>query len=476
MGKETVLPKNIRQIGEVRGEEEKICLEDYVMTCIHKKEQQEKDGYLGIFLGERKEEENTTYRFIRGILQVPPQWTAEELPEKWKEQQEKYFPGWEVQGCCVIGLYKTERIREVRERIEGAGGFVYHLQEQEETLYAQQGGVYRKIKGYFVFYEQNRPMQAYLADEFKEDRVEKESFPDRAIKSFREKVRTKSENKNSNMLKMASSFFIVAVLAVAAAAVTRLDDLKEVQNAWKTSNPAAENEAQGQIYMDYGIGSYTDETTAVPGGTDTEGIILGLPENTAASNAAAQVSGGNKTASEGLMTGNSASLTQSNAATAATADSSAAVGNNALTANDVVSAGADASTSTPGDAASVSTDTAQSTAGDGTAADSSSVLGGNTPVSNENPAASENHPSAGADDTLAGAGASETADRNGTGSFPVSAQVRKTQATYTIRPGDTLADICSKYYGNLDKLELLCTANEISDANLIMPGQKIVLP
>lgn len=444
MGKETVLPKNIRQIGEVRGEEEKICLEDYVMTCIHKKEQQEKDGYLGIFLGERKEEENTTYRFIRGILQVPPQWTAEELPEKWKEQQEKYFPGWEVQGCCVIGLYKTERIREVRERIEGAGGFVYHLQEQEETLYAQQGGVYRKIKGYFVFYEQNRPMQAYLADEFKEDRVEKESFPDRAIKSFREKVRTKSENKNSNMLKMASSFFIVAVLAVAAAAVTRLDDLKEVQNAWKTSNPAAENEAQGQIYMDYGISSYTDETTAVPGGTDTEGIILGLPENTAASNAAAQVSGGNKTASEGLMTGNSASLTQSNHATAATADSSPAVGNNALTADDVVSAGADASTSTPGDAASVSTDTAQSTDG--------------------------------ADDTLAGAGASETADRNGAGSFPVSAQVRKTQATYTIRPGDTLADICSKYYGNLDKLELLCTANEISDANLIMPGQKIVLP
>ena len=38
---ETALPKNIRQIGEVRGEE-KICLEDYVMTCIHKKEQQEK--------------------------------------------------------------------------------------------------------------------------------------------------------------------------------------------------------------------------------------------------------------------------------------------------------------------------------------------------------------------------------------------------------------------------------------------------
>lgn len=430
---------------------------------------------------------------------MPPQWTAEQLPEKWKEQQEKYFPGWEVQGCCVIGLYKAERIREVRERIEGAGGFVYHLQEQEETLYAQQGGVYRKIKGYFVFYEQNRPMQAYLADEFKEDRVEKESFPDRAIKSFREKVRTKSENKNSNMLKMASSFFIVAVLAVAAAAVTRLDDLKEVENAWKASNPVTENEVQGQIYMDYGIGSYNDETPAVPGGTDAEGIILGLPEKTAASNTATQVSGGNKTASNGLMTGNGASLTQSNNA-AAEADIS--------TAGDAVSAGTDTSESTAEVNAGASENTAEAgmaagndasvpgndtltgagasegTAGAGMAADSTSILGGNASGSNENPSASENHPSAGADaststpgdDILAGAGASETTDGNGIGSSPVSAQVRKTQATYTIRPGDTLADICSKYYGNLDKLELLCTANEISDANLIMPGQKIVLP
>lgn len=57
-----------------------------------------------------------------------------------------------------------------------------------------------------------------------------------------------------------------------------------------------------------------------------------------------------------------------------------------------------------------------------------------------------------------------------------SARGRSTQATYTIREGDTLADICSKYYGNFDKLDLICSANGITDANLILPGQKIVLP
>ena len=68
--KETALPKNIRQIGEIRGAE-KICIEDYVMTCIHKKEPQEKDGYLGIFYGEQRKEEDGIYLFLRGILEIP---------------------------------------------------------------------------------------------------------------------------------------------------------------------------------------------------------------------------------------------------------------------------------------------------------------------------------------------------------------------------------------------------------------------
>ena len=99
MGKETVLPKNIRQIGEIRGRE-KICLEDYVMTYIRKKEQQEEKGYLGIFLGEQQRTEDFVYVFIRGILEVPEEkqeeGKEEEKEETLKERIEKerrsYFP------------------------------------------------------------------------------------------------------------------------------------------------------------------------------------------------------------------------------------------------------------------------------------------------------------------------------------------------------------------------------------------------
>lgn len=53
---------------------------------------------------------------------------------------------------------------------------------------------------------------------------------------------------------------------------------------------------------------------------------------------------------------------------------------------------------------------------------------------------------------------------------------RQSQPVYTIRYGDTLADISARYYGSLDKVEEICELNGIADADLIVPGEKIVLP
>lgn len=451
MEKETALPKNIRQIGEVRGEE-KICLEDYVMTCIHKKEQQEKEGYLGIFFGERRQEAETEYVFIRGILELSKTWEPESFAEKLEEQRTKYFPDWTVQGCCVIGVYDTERIREVRTRIEDAGHIVYHLQEQEETLYAQRDGTYHKIKGYFIFYEQNRKMQAYLSDEFREDRVEKESFPDRAIKSFREKVRIKSERKSGSMLKMASSFFVVTVLAVAAVTVTKMDDLKKVRQTLNASDNAAENEAQDHIYMDTaGMGENTNTPVKDSSGVQNIGVpdsenSGGMPESTVVSGG--QSSGESTAGEEQSSMENVAAETETGMENAAAGAMENIVGakNNTESASDVVAGG----NMTASDGLAAAQSSISSAAAADTEESISDVDGGKT----------TSLASVQGDDMLQSA----------------SARPRRTQATYTIREGDTLADICSKYYGSFDKLELICSANGITDANLILPGQKIVLP
>ena len=440
--KETALPKNIRQIGEIRGEE-KICIEDYVMTGIHKKEVQEKDGYLGLFYGEKKEEEDGIYLFLRGILEIPDGDGEEAVRKELEEQKKKYFPDWEVQGCCVIGQYPTERMKLAEKLNPMSMQLIYHLQEQEENLYWTVEGCYKKLRGYFVFYEQNRRMQQYLADEFKEDRVEKESIPDKAIKSFREKVRIKGEKRTGSMLKLASSFFVVAVLVIGAIAVTRMDDIRKAQNGSNQSN-TEENEAD-RIYTNA-------DSTAV-------------------------IQGGNRTASDGLVAKGTAAA--DTGAEAGSEDLEAAGESPTVDGSETSAQPASAGTAEEGTGASAQPASAGTEEGTGASVQPASA------GTEEGTGASVQPASAGADE---GTGASAQLG-SGTGEAQIDRAAADTEnllaqptvaqgihASYTIRVGDTLADICSQYYGSLDKLELLCQVNHISDANLIMPGQKIVLP
>ena len=425
------------------------------MTCIHKKEPQEKDGYLGIFYGEQRKEEDGIYLFLRGILEIPDG-EEEAVKKELEEQKEKYFPDWDVQGCCVIGQYPTERMKLAEKLNPMSMQLIYHLQEQEENLYWTVEGCYKKLRGYFVFYEQNRRMQQYLADEFKEDRVEKESIPDKAIKSFREKVRIKGEKRTGSMLKLASSFFVVAALVIGAIAVTRMDDIRKNQAGSYQMN-TEENEAD-RIYTNA-------DSTAV-------------------------VQGGNRTASDGFAAKEAAVGTESEDGSAvpeAAGGSAAVDGNEAGTPSvsagmdegteasaQPVSAGTDEDTEASAQPASSGTGNAQI---DGAAADTN-LLAGAAVASEPGQAVADGGT---ANPTTAAASNTGASDLATTGedarlTMAASAAAQGIHASYTIRMGDTLADICNQYYGSLDKLELLCQVNHISDANLIMPGQRIVLP
>ena len=482
--KETALPKNIRQIGEIRGAE-KICIEDYVMTCIHKKEPQEKDGYLGIFYGEQRKEEDGIYLFLRGILEIPDG-EEEAVKKELEEQKEKYFPDWDVQGCCVIGQYPTERMKLAEKLNPMSMQLIYHLQEQEENLYWTVEGCYKKLRGYFVFYEQNRRMQQYLADEFKEDRVEKESIPDKAIKSFREKVRIKGEKRTGSMLKLASSFFVVAALVIGAIAVTRMDDIRKNQAGSYQMN-TEENEAD-RIYTN------ADSTAVVQGGnrTASDGFAAkeaavgagsedgsAVPEAAGGSAAVDGNEAGTPSVSAGTDEGTEASAQSVSAGmdegTGASAQpASAGVDEGTGASAQPVSAGTDEGTGASAQPVSAGTGNAQI---DGAAADTN-LLAGAAVASNPGQAVADggtaNPATAAASNT--GASDSATTGEDARLTMAASAAAQGIHASYTIRMGDTLADICNQYYGSLDKLELLCQVNHISDANLIMPGQRIVLP
>ena len=467
--KETALPKNIRQIGEIRGAE-KICIEDYVMTCIHKKEPQEKDGYLGIFYGEQRKEEDGIYLFLRGILEIPDG-EEEAVKKELEEQKEKYFPDWDVQGCCVIGQYPTERMKLAEKLNPMSMQLIYHLQEQEENLYWTVEGCYKKLRGYFVFYEQNRRMQQYLADEFKEDRVEKESIPDKAIKSFREKVRIKGEKRTGSMLKLASSFFVVAALVIGAIAVTRMDDIRKNQADSYQMN-TEENEAD-RIYTN------ADSTAVVQGGNRTASDGFAAKEVAVGAESedgsAVPEAAGGSAAVDGNEAGTPSVSAGTDEGTEASAQSvSAGMDEGTGASAQPASAGVDEGTGASAQPVSAGTGNAQI---DGAAADTN-LLAGAAVASEPDQAVAEggtaNPATAAASNT--GVSDSATTGEDARLTMAASAAAQGIHASYTIRMGDTLADICNQYYGSLDKLELLCQVNHISDANLIMPGQRIVLP
>ena len=72
-------------------------------------------------------------------------------------------------------------------------------------------------------------------------------------------------------------------------------------------------------------------------------------------------------------------------------------------------------------------------------------------------------------------GQEDTASQN-RAAEATSPDVRRMQAEYTVKAGDTLATVCRMYYGNLDMLDKICILNNIEDPDRILPGQKIVLP
>ena len=389
MGKETVLPKNIRQIGDIQGTD-RICLEDYVATYIRKKESQEEQGYLGILLGEERKEEYV-YVFIRGILEVPEEeMENEQLQEYLKTECEKYFPDCRIQGCCIIGAYPAAKMEKLTALIPEAGQLLYHLQEQEESVYRLTDGQYHRIHGYFIFYEQNPEMQEYLAQVFQEDHAEKEILPDNAIKSFREKVKEKGMQKHTDFLRLAGSFLVITVLAVGAIAVNRVDEIRTIR------------ELSGDITQENEVPD--EEVAVLREWTDVNPVEYVMDPVTEISD---------------------------ETETAISKDNMELPGSDAFwddNYEDTIDSDKDTADLNETDTSTEETERQQM-----------------------NPETEE---------------AEET----------VQVSARQVQSVYVIRAGDTLADICNKYYGSMELLEEICRINEISDANLVMPGQKIVLP
>ena len=198
------VPKNIRQIGMI-GEDYRIYMEDYVYTFLRKAAGAEKNGEeekccLAVLTGESKWASGVTYLFIKGALTVENTEVSsehidfsEEIWQKIQEDVGKYFEGQEIAGWFFaqksLPLEASELFQKIHLKYFGGGEKVLMLMdpaEREEAFFRYENNFLVRQSGYYLYYEKNPQMQAYMLEkkpEFSEE--DREEIQDEAVKAFR---------------------------------------------------------------------------------------------------------------------------------------------------------------------------------------------------------------------------------------------------------------------------------------------------
>ena len=243
--KASLLPKNIRQVGDV-GKHTKVYFEDYVMTYIKQQAAFGKDREdILIFYGDKREIDGETYYFVSGALMV------EEVnsclypilfnQEDWKginECARQFFSGFAVLGWALLcegeDLELKTRILETHEEFFGEEQPVfmeYSKVEKEEKVYLYRRGKMHLQTGHYIYYDKNEKMQNYMIyEKGNVEKVEEESV-DHAARQFRMVVQEKQEEK-----KRKRTSFLLYSTALTLAVVVMLIGITLLGNYEKMEN------------------------------------------------------------------------------------------------------------------------------------------------------------------------------------------------------------------------------------------------
>ena len=207
------IPKNIRQIGE-NNSNQKIYVEDNVITNLKKRTGKQEDVNYGVLLGEIKRKNGNTYVFVKGMVEV------REVIENslifnddiWAaiyKDIKKYFSKMNIVGWFVSVPYRVrDDLKGIRKlHLDNFAGndkvcFLTDRTENDENFYMCKQGNLEKQSGYYIYYERNEKMKKYIKslnndkNESNENNVAKENS-----KGVTSKQKATNDNLVNNDLK-----------------------------------------------------------------------------------------------------------------------------------------------------------------------------------------------------------------------------------------------------------------------------------
>lgn len=321
---EVKIPKNIRQIGS-NNSNRKVYIEDYVLTHLKKKPENEDDIRYGVLLGEVKKGRGNTYIFVKAMVEVFDIIENSLIfnDDIWSgiyKDIKKYFDKMNIVGWFVSVPYRvTDDMNGIKKiHLDNFAGndkvcFLSDRTEKEENFFIYEQGNLEKQPGYYIYYEKNEKMKKYVknANNTKTDNEEmadknEQKKNDRQInniklnessentkenqknkkttvpaknnvqqKSFRDLLKEEKQNETVRPGRVAygiSGLLIVALLLSTVVMLNNYGELKNIKQTLSNFNMRQEAQAVNQIL--------NSETTAAESKNEGETKETGDSENT----------------------------------------------------------------------------------------------------------------------------------------------------------------------------------------------------
>lgn len=241
------LPKNVRQIGEPgAGPGVKILIEDYVYTYLHQMAESHLTCIKTAVLVGRMERDAAVY--IQGAVetdmgQEPGKWFSHEHWSQIFREIRTWFEGLEVVGWYMANPgfppVLTEELSRVHMRNFSGHAQVFFqtdILDKEEIFYMCREGRPAPVGGYYIYYERNDRMQAYMSSQKGGAGIEPESAArDRAAARFRNVMQEKREQnvqrKTLALLYTSCMFLVLVILVIGVTLVNNYDRMASMEHA-----------------------------------------------------------------------------------------------------------------------------------------------------------------------------------------------------------------------------------------------------
>lgn len=250
-----IIPKNIRQMGE-NNSNQKIYIEDNVMTYLKKKPENEDNVKYGVLLGDIKRKSGNTYVFARAMVEVRDVIENSLIfnDDIWSniyKDIKKFFGKMDIVGWFVSVPYRVrDDLKGIRKlHMDNFAGndkicFLSDRTENEDNFYMCRRGRLEKQTGYYIYYEKNEKMKKYIkgmSSEKKEEKsmenrkienkkVEIKEKPANEPKSFREVLRESSQPARQGRVAYGiSGLLIVALLLSTVVMLNNYGELKNIK-------------------------------------------------------------------------------------------------------------------------------------------------------------------------------------------------------------------------------------------------------